>query len=139
MDYKPNKVKKLTILFIFLITSWTLPAPDRACCYIERAEPINIYEILADAVYAVESSRNPLAYNPEEDAVGGLQIRPIRLKDYNKRTGKNYTHEQMYDYEIAKSIFIYYAQGKSLETAARRWSGSGPMTDNYWRKVKKHL
>lgn len=132
-------MKKLIILFIFLLIPWLLPAPGDALCYIERAEPINYYSPLIKAVGMVESSLNNMAYNPLEEATGFFQIRPIRLEDYNKRTGKTYTLEQMYDKEIAESIFMYYTKGRNYEKVARSWNGSGRQTVVYWNKVKKLL
>jgi len=102
-------MKKLLILLIFLLIPWLLPAPGSAVCHIERIEPINVYNRLAEAVYTVESSRNPLAYNPKEDAVGGFQIRQCKLDQYIKETGKFYTLEQMYDIKTAKSIFMHFS------------------------------
>lgn len=130
-------MKKLLILFIFLCYSWNLPAPGRASCYIERTEPINYYSPLIRAVGMVETKLDTLAYNPLEEATGFFQIRPIRLEDYNNRTGKNYTLDQMYDYKIAESIFLYYTNGRSYEKVAKSWNGSGSATVSYWNKVKK--
>lgn len=97
------------------------------------------YESLVKAIVSVESNGNPLAYNKAEGAVGAFQIRQCRIKHYNKLTGKNYTHEDMYDFDKAKEVFLYFAAGKSFEQAAKNWNGSGPMTINYWKKVQKAL
>lgn len=136
-------MKKLTILFILWLIPWMLPAPGGAQCYIERTEPINYYSPLIRAVGMVETKLDTLAYNPLEKATGFFQIRPIRLEDYNKRTGKNYTLNQMYDYEIAKSIFLYYTKGRGYETIARAWcsgeAGTKEASDNYWKLVKAQL
>ena len=132
-------MKKLTILFIFFLIPWLLPAPGNALCYIERAEPINYYGRLVEAVYAVESSRNPLAYNSKENAVGGFQIRQCKLDQYIKETGKFYTLEQMYDKKIAESIFMHFTKGRNYERVARSWNGSGSATTAYWKLVKAKL
>ena len=116
-----------------------LPAPHRAVCYIEITGPINYYTPLIRAVGVVESKLDTLAYNPLEQATGYFQIRPIRLRDYNNRTGKNYTLDQMYDYKIAESIFLYYTKGRSYEVVSKEWNGSGPKTLVYWNLVKKEL
>jgi hypothetical protein len=125
------------------IFSTTLLAPNvPTTLYIEETKSINAwekYESLADAVYLHESNRNPLAYNKLEDAVGGFQIRECRLKHYNRLTGCNYTHEDMYDYNIARKVFLYFAVGQTFEQAAKSWNGSGPLTIKYWDAVKAIL
>ena len=88
----------------------------------------------------VECGLDTLAYNPIEDAVGYFQIRPIRLRDYNKRTGSTYRLEDMYDYHKAEKVFLYYAKMiKETDLIIRRWNGSGPMTYEYLKKVKKYM
>jgi hypothetical protein len=132
-------MKKLLILLIFLLVPWLLPAPGIAVCYIESIEPVNIYNRLAEAVYTVESSRNPLAYNPKENAVGGFQIRQCKLDQYIKETGKFYTLEQMYNKKIAKYVFMHFTKGRKYEVIAREWNGRGSATIAYWKLVKAQL
>ena len=134
-------MKKLIILFIFLLIPWLLPAPGSAVCHIERIEPINVYNRLAEAVYTVESSRNPLAYNPKEDAVGGFQIRQCKLDQYIKETGKFYTLEQMYDIKTAKSIFMHFAvkyDYTDIKGICRDWNGKSEK-NVYYNKIQKTL
>jgi hypothetical protein len=46
----------------------------------------------------------------------------------------------MYDQEKATEVFMLFAQRlEDPERIARRWNGSGPMTDRYWEKVQKYL
>jgi hypothetical protein len=90
----------------------------------------------------VETRFDTLAYNPVEEAAGYFQIRPIRIDDYNKRTGSDYTTKDMYDYKISEKIFLYYASRigpYKFEKIAKNWNGSGPSTIHYWRRVKKYL
>ena len=125
---------------VFLFVYTNLYAPNNRRVYIEVSQPIDRYERLIQAVVMVESSGNVLAYNAEEGAVGAFQIRQIRVDHYNRLTGKNYCLDDMYNYEIAKEVFMYFAEMfQDFETVARRWNGSGPMTDNYWIKVKRKL
>jgi hypothetical protein len=115
-------------------------APNETCLYIEKAPIINFYEIIADAVYKVESNCDSLAYNKKEKAVGGFQIRQIRVNDYNKRTGSNYKPEDFYSLQLSRECFLYYAHiNKDAELIAKRWNGSGKKTIIYWNKVKKYL
>ena len=66
------------------------------------------YKQLVLAIGMVETKRDTLAYNPVEEAAGYFQIRPIRLLDYNNRTGSNYTMKDLFNYEISEKIFLYY-------------------------------
>ena len=106
---------------------------------------ISNYSTLIDAIFQHESGRNTEAYNAKENAVGGLQIRQCRLDHYNKLTGNNYTLNDMYNFEKAREVFIYFTnhdnsgkriRNKSYEQAAKNWNGSGPMTELYWSSIK---
>lgn len=135
------------LLVIFLLSFHILSsAPVKQTIYISNSPTINIidiireqYEPLVKAIVTVESAGNPKAYNKAEGAIGAFQIRLCRIKHYNKLTGKHYTHEDMYDFDKAKEVFLYFAAGKSFEQAAKNWNGSGPMTITYWQKVQKRL
>jgi len=134
-------MKKAIIMLFFVLCSLVSYAPNVKMVYIPHIEPIKVsyYEPLIRAIFKVEADYNPLAFNPKEGAYGGLQIRDCRIKHYNRLTNKNYTLEDMYDFEKAKEVFLYFAEGKSYEQAAKNWNGSGPMTITYWEKVKKAL
>lgn len=145
-------MRKIIIIFIFsLFSLHTLNSiktelkPD----YSIKRKEIKIecgLEKLFKAVSAIESNFNPYALNEYENAVGIVQIRPIRLKDFNIRTGKNYLLEDMYDISKAKEVFMYYANKYkgNIEKIARNWNG-GPTgykkesTLKYWNKVKSKL
>ena len=127
-----------TLLFICLSAA----APDLHSDIIIYEKPVMPYEKLIHAVGMVEGNCDTLAYNPKEKATGYFQIRPIRLLDYNQRTGSNYSLNDMYDFEIAKKIFLYYADSigvYNMDKIIRKWNGSGPMTYQYLKKVKKYL
>lgn len=132
-----------SILFIFFLSLTTKAvAPDMPILSIPRSQPVDLYDRLITAVVNVESSGDTLAYNLIEDAYGAFQIRPIRLRDYNSRTGKNYLMKDCYRYNISKEIFLYYAKRigyPEYETIARQWNGSGSKTLVYWQKVKVYL
>jgi len=145
------------LLVIFLLSFHILSfAPSTGkTAFIAEVKPINYYEViqpiyepLVRAIALVESNNNILAYNVVEDAVGAFQIRQCRIKHYNKLTGKDYTLKDMYDYNKAKEVFVYFIyhdnrgriiHPKSYEQAAKNWNGSGPMTENYWKRVQKVL
>ena len=116
-----------------------LLAPKSEALLVFISPEINYYAPLIKAITWVETKDGLFLYNPEEQATGYFQIRPIRLQDYNSRTGKMYTMNDLYDYNISKEIFLYYTQGRSYERVAKSWNGSGPKTIDYWEKVKAVL
>lgn len=133
---------RFMLIICFLLPALKAAAPGFSVAYIFISEPINAYERLISAIVMVESAGDTLAINLSEKAYGAFQIRPIRLMDYNKRTGKNYTTKDCFNFEISKKIFLYYAQNMGYpddQSIARKWNGSGKMTLAYWKKVKKYL
>ena len=133
---------KSVLIIFFLLLTIRATAPGLKVTFIFVSEPIDLYGRLIKAVIQVESSGNTLAYNLIEEAIGAFQIRPIRLLDYNQRTGNNYKIEDCYNFEISKEIFLYYAKRigfPEYETIARNWNGSGKTTLDYWEKVKSYL
>lgn len=138
------KTNKKTILLVsFVLISFRLMAPVKDFLTIvnleEKAMP---YTAIMNAVAMVETKGDTLAYNPVEQAAGIFQIRPIRLQDYNQRTGKRYTQKDLFKYNVSKEIFLYYAAltgPYDQEKIARRWNGSGHKTYYYWQRVKRQL
>ncbi|NMB83298.1 MAG: hypothetical protein GYA14_15930 [Ignavibacteria bacterium] len=131
--------KIIMLLYILAVTTQAGFCPNREKeLIIVASEPIKPYQRLIYAVGMVESSLDTLAYNPVEKATGYFQVRPIRLKDFNDRTGKKYKLGDMYDYYKAEEVFLYYAT-LDLEKTAKAWNGSGYKTEKYWQKVKKYL
>jgi len=129
------------IIMMHLIFLTKLSAPTSCMLMLIKVAPLQLnYDDLIEAIYFVESSFNPYAFNQKENAHGGLQIRKIRLDDYNKKTGKNYQIKDLYNIEISKEIFLFYARKlKDYETISKKWNGSGPLTEKYWEKVKTYL
>jgi len=136
-------MRKSIITFLFLFIFITLIAPPTtSTLYISKVPTISIwekYEPLINAIVKVESNGNTYAYNALEDAIGAFQIRPCRIKHYNKLNGTSYKHKDCYNYNLAKKIFLFFAEGKSYEQAAKDWNGSGPKTITYWKKVKQFI
>lgn len=112
-------------------------APDARTLVLIKPETVDIYERLMQAILEVESGGDTLAYNAYEEAYGPFQIRPIRLTDYNRRTGNRYIMKDCYTMKVSKEVFLYYARilGPDYEIIAKRWNGSGPKTIEYWSKV----
>ena len=140
MIIKILKIAYLTLLFLSL--SLKASAPVTKQLTIISTEPVEPYKNLIHAIGWVETMHDTLSYNPVEQAVGYFQIRPIRLQDYNRRTGSKYRLKDMYNYKISEKIFLYYADQigpYNFEKIAKNWNGSGPRTSYYWKRVKKYL
>lgn len=133
----------LIVLFIAIITGQaTLLAPESKTIPIPLPGLIAPYEALYQAQVQVESGGNPNAYNAKEMATGIVQVRPIRLRDFNRRAGKQYTLSDCYNEKVSKEIWLFYASQyhpSQQETIARKWNGSGHMTKEYWKRVKNEL
>ena len=104
-------------------------------------------DTLLNAVMAVESNFNILAYNSKEDAVGCLQIRPIMVREVNRLLGADkYTLKDRWN--KAKSIEMFnvirsHTKNATDEKIARNWNGGynghkKQSTLKYWNKVKKY-
>lgn len=142
LGIKKFRYLKSLLVASLLLLSLQATAPDAKVVFILVAKPVDLYEKLVNAVIKVESSGDTLAYNPIEEAMGPFQIRPIRLRDYNNRTGSNYTLQDCRNLGISKEIFLYYANKigyPHYELIARNWNGSGKTTLDYWKKVRSHL
>ena len=110
-------------------------------------EPIPI-DTLLNAVMAVESNFDSMAYNAKENAVGVLQIRPIMVREVNRLLGEDkYTLKDRWN--KAKSIEMFnvirsHLKGASDEQIARVWNGGynghkKQSTIKYWDKVRKNI
>ena len=138
-----SNLKKSGILcFILLSFSLRVSAPCWIAMTIFELSPIEPYKKLVYAIGMVETKGDLLAYNPLEEATGIFQIRPIRLIDYNNRTGDSYTMEDLFNYETSEKIFLYFADQigpYNFELIARKWNGSGQLTTAYWNRIKQYL
>jgi hypothetical protein len=137
-----SKLFKSVLIVLFSLYSYSASAPDVNVVYILVSDKIDVYDKLIKAVVLVESFGDTMACNILEQATGAFQIRPIRLLDYNQRTGNKYKIEDCYNYDISKKIFLYYAMRigfPEYERIARKWNGSGETTAGYWEKVKIYL
>ena len=121
---------------------------------------------LVEALVRTESGGNAAAVGDRGKALGILQIHEVMVKDFNRITGNNYRHEDMFNEhkarEVAKGVLNFYS--KHIEKTMNRkatekelgfiWNGGGgswhrvssPMSDTkqknleaYWAKVYKNL
>jgi hypothetical protein len=130
----------ITIILLFLPI--TIFAPDNNVATLIVGTSINPYENLFSAACTVESDNNPLAINLMEEAYGIVQIRQGKLTDFNNQTSKHYSLEDCLNPEIAREIYMHFASKygpTDIETIAKTWNGSGPMTETYWNKIKDKL
>jgi hypothetical protein len=135
-------LRTMVFIAMLMLLSFDVFAPASPSLPVNEASPLRPYRVLINAIGMVETGFDTLAYNTVEEAAGFFQIRPIRLLDYNRRTGSNYQMKDMFDYYIAEKIFLYYAVNigpYNFEKIARNWNGSGAMTIEYWKKVKAFL
>jgi hypothetical protein len=131
---------KQTLLTLFILLSVRLFAPVTDYTALLLNEPVNPYKMILEAIGKTESNQNTLAYNPKEEATGYFQIRPVRLLDYNQRTGNDYTMQDLFDYKVSEKIFLYYAsrfEPWDYEGISRDWNKS--VTDKYWKLIKDKL
>jgi hypothetical protein len=128
------------MILIFLSVFTSLFAPTRALFLIARAEPIDPFRELWEAVKIVESRNTEKIINYTEGAYGIAQIRQIKLNEYYNKTGKRYSLRDCLNEAVSKEIFYWHCEKYyTLELAAKRWNGSGPKTTAYWNKVKYYL
>jgi hypothetical protein len=135
-------MKKVLLIIIFLLSALRVVAPVQKAIFVPHSPPVEPFKKLIHAVGMVEAKGDTTAFNKIEQAVGFFQIRPIRVKDYNRRTGSRYTLKDMFDYEISEKVFLYYASRigpYNFEKIAKNWNGSGVKTLDYWKRIKKHL
>lgn len=134
-----KKIVFIKLLFMFALEAF---APSGLSLVIIKTSPYEPFQPLIHAIGMVETRHDTIAFNRVEEAVGYFQIRPIRVKDYNHRTGSNYLTKDMFDYKISEKVFLYYASQLGpydFERIARNWNGSGKGTIQYWKKVTKFL
>lgn len=135
-------IKKIVFLSLMLLFAFRALAPDNNKILIPEGSPVRPFKNLMDAIGMVETKQDTLAYNPVEHAAGYFQIRPVRLNDYNNRTGSHYTTKDLFNYKVSEKIFLFYASRigpYNLEAIARRWNGSGSRTAEYWENVRMKM
>ena len=134
-------MKMITLTLVFLSLTLSLKAPSDTRLVIVRAESVRPYEAIIRAVTTIESSNGANLLNKGEMAVGWFGIRPIRLQDYNERTGKSITLDQCYSYEVGEMNFLYYASQidyRDIKAICISWNGQSKR-NLYYKKILKVL
>lgn len=140
-------MKKPILMLLLLITLRVAAPPAPAAVMVLVSDAVNPYEAGFRATCTVETGNDTLAYNPVEKAHSIAQIREIRLEDYNYRTGSHYTTKDLYDVNITRKIYMYYASKidyRDPERVAREWNGwrngmEKESTVEYWRLIQLYL
>ena len=131
----------ITLVFTFLFIPRAV-APICNTMVVFETSPFKPFSKLMYATAMVETMMNPLAYNEKEHAAGIFQIRQVRIDEYNRLTGHNYTLKDVFDPAVSEKIFLYFASRIGpyrFEKIAKDWNGSGPKTELYWKRVRKYL
>jgi hypothetical protein len=132
-------IKRMGTLFLFITLTIQAFCPEYRTLYIAESTGINPYERIFKAICETESSNDSKAWNQKENAVGICQIRPIRLMDFNKQSGKHYKLSEMYSVEKSKEVFMFFAHQHyctDYENIALDWNCR---SQKYWNKVKNEL
>ena len=127
---------------IFISITYNAVAPYQKALFIQESLPVEPFNRLMYAIGMVETKGNTQAYNEFEHAAGIFQIRQVRIDDYNRLTGHNYTLYDMFNYENSQKVFLYFASTigpYDFERIAKAWNGSGPKTELYWKRIKEYL
>lgn len=135
-------IKKMLSVAFFLLMPLKAGAPDIDSLIIPDQPAVNPFSKLMNVVGMVETSGNTLAFNELEGAAGVFQIRQVRIDEYNRRTGSNLALTDMFDYDLSKKVFLYFASligPYDFERIAKAWNGSGPMTELYWKRIRELL
>jgi len=84
--------------------------------------------ILLSIIAVIESSGNPLAYNPNTKATGLYQITPICLEEYNNYHKVKFTQKDLFKPDINKKIASWYLYRRIPEMLMV--NGYSPSTEN---------
>jgi len=134
---------KALLIFFFFLLSIRLLAPGYLSGVILKAEPVKPYERIFKVICQIESNNDSLAVNlndPNGGSFGIAQIGWLKLSEYNQATGANYKLTDLFSVELSKKIFLWHCMNyPDIETACKRWNGSGSATLVYWDKITAYL
>lgn len=134
-------MKKMIIVICFISLFTSLAAPPAQSIVIIMPEAISPYTPVVNAISGIESSHGRFMLNVKEQATGYFGIRPIRLNDYNRKTGSHVTLNECNDYETGKRILLYYISQidyRDIKAMAICWNGVSKR-NLYYGKLKAAL
>lgn len=135
--HKSVKMKKILLLIFLIFISLENKAPIINELYVVKDIPVKPFKSIIYAIGVVESSLDTMAYNPREEAIGYFQIRQVRIDDYNKRTGEHFKLIEMFEYDKAERVFLYYCRlYDDVDEIILQWNC---WSQEYLKKVKKYL
>lgn len=135
-------MKKVIIGLLLILIPVRIFAPEWRAVGITLEEGINPFTGLWNATCHVETRHDADTINRNEQAYGIAQIRQGKLDDFNRETGKHYAITDCLDPEVSYEIYMHFAskyKPHEIEKIARKWNGSGPMTTDYWRKIREAI
>jgi hypothetical protein len=136
-------MKKMITSIILSMVCLGLGAPPFQSGWIVRQEPINLFERYWTATTQIESQNDSLAVNlndPNGGSFGIAQIGWLKLDEYNQANGTNYKLTDLFSVELSKKIFFWHCSNfPDIETAVKRWNGSGSATLIYWDRILAEL
>lgn len=135
-----NYLKRIILISLMIPVPALVLAPGINALYILKAELIDRWLPVWQAVKYVESRNIAHMVNITEGAYGCAQIRQEKLNDFNRATGHYYLLKDCLRESVSYEVFRWHCAGfRDPVVAVKRWNGRGPGSENYWRKVRKQL
>lgn len=136
-------MRKLFTLIVFIFFPGQLRAPAKECLIIIRPAPIDLFRVAYAAVAMVETRNNQFEVNfgdPGGGSWGPVQIGVLKLADYNRAHGTNYTLADCINMELSRHIFYWHcSRFNCIDTAILRWNGGGREAREYLKRVKEYI
>lgn len=131
-------MKRILILFGFILLA-TLQIQYHKYAIVKVVK--SNWDIMYEAICAVESENDSLAYNSSSNAAGIIQLRPIYVKDVNRIQGTKYTLKDRYNPKKCREMFeiyqSYYNPEKDIEKAIRiHLNGCNNYNTNEWYLIR---
>ena len=132
-------MKTSILIFLMMLPIKAIAPVDNSIYIFQRG--IDPIEVLWNAICDVESNSNPWEFIIDTNgrySVGIAMIQQSRVNHFNKLTGKDYTLGDCFNPAVSKEIFMRFAT-EDIERTAKKWNGSGPKTERYWKLIKARL
>jgi hypothetical protein len=127
---------KRSIILFLLFCIPLLQAETGVKFYVLKSESVNLYLTVWETVKQVETGGDDFAVNEKEQAYGVGQIRQCKLDDYNRANKSVLTLQDCFNEAVSRKVWLWHcAQYDDIETAIKRWNGSGSMADDYLIRV----
>lgn len=128
---------------LFLSIPLPLLAPTLSCVYVRAESGLNPFEKVFTVICEIESGNDSSRVNmddPNGGSWGIAQIGQLKLDEYNAAHNTHHVLKDLFCKELSRSIFMFHCmQFISIDTAIKRWNGSGKQADDYLKRVKSKL